>query len=248
MGFTFNRRRTALIAVPLVLAAAGGGTALAAGSGGDQIHACSSIAGVLRLADTCARGETAVTWNVAGQPGPAGPEGPTGPAGAPGSAGNVVGGVVLQGGDAVMSAVVDGIPADTADGSIDVKAFDVGVKNASTTGGGTGGGAGKADFSTVTFSKLYDASSPKLLLHVATGQHIPTATFTFRRPGANGATFLTYKLTDVTVSSYEQGGKQDKPGLESVELAFGKIEITYQPAGGGAPVTAGWDVKNNQST
>lgn len=241
MGFEFTRRRAALIVVPLVLAV-GGGTALAAGSGGDQIHACAGLAGVLRLADTCAKGETAVTWNVSG---PQGPQGPQGPAGAAGVPGNVVGGNVLTTGDAVISASVDGVPSDTADGSIDVKAFDAGVKNSTTAGSGSGGGSGKAEFSTVKFAKLYDGASPKLLIDDATGTHIPTVTFTFKRPGNDGATFLTYTLTDVVVTSYEQGGTEQKPLLESVELSFRKIEVTYQPANGGSPVTVGWDTSTN---
>ncbi len=72
-------------------------------------------------------------------------------------------------------------------------------------------------------------------------------TFTFRRPGENGATYLTYKLSDVLVSSDTVGGTHEPPGLENVELTFSKVQITYTPAGGGAPVTAGWDVKANQS-
>jgi type VI protein secretion system component Hcp len=68
---------------------------------------------------------------------------------------------------------------------------------------------------------------------------------TFRRPGPQGATFLTYTLSDVIVTGYDQGGTKEKPGLEGVDLSFSKIQVSFQPAGGGAPVTAGWDVKAN---
>src|SRR5206468_396376 len=103
-------------------------------------------------------------------------------------------------------------------------------------------------FSDVRISKLYDSSSPKLMLHTATGEHIPVVVFTFRRPGTHGDAFLTYKLTDVVVTDDEQGGDKDRPLLEHVDLNFAKVEVTYVPAGGGAPVTAGWDVKANKST
>ena len=79
-------------------------------------------------------------------------------------------------------------------------------------------------------------------MRTASGQQIPTVTFTFRK---DGRTFLTYKLTDVVVADYEQGGDKDRPQLEHVELNFAKVEVTYQPATG-APVTAGWDVKGNR--
>ena len=111
-----------------------------------------------------------------------------------------------------------------------------------TAGSGGGGGAGKVAFGNVRFAKLYDASSPKLLLRTATGQHLATATFTFKEAAA----VTTYKLTDVTVVDYEQGGDKDRPMLEHVELNFAKVEVT-PPAGERRAVTAGWDIKLNKS-
>lgn len=97
--------------------------------------------------------------------------------------------------------------------------------------------AGKVQFDAVRFTKAYDAASPKLLLRTASGQHIPTATFTLRKAGVT----VTYKLTDVVVTGYAQDGLTD-----TVELGFARVQVTYQPATG-APTTAGWDVKLNQS-
>jgi type VI secretion system secreted protein Hcp len=150
-------------------------------------------------------------------------------------------------GDALVFAKIDGIPGESADprhpGEIDVTSFDLAVKNATSGGSGGGGGAGKADFGPVRFGKVVDAASPLLLKAVATGQHLKSATFTFVRPGNKGATFETYKLEDVTVSRYEQGPAQ--PTAETVELGYAKITVTETPAGGGAPITFGWDVKAN---
>jgi type VI secretion system secreted protein Hcp len=97
-------------------------------------------------------------------------------------------------------------------------------------------------FSDVRFAKLYDASSPKLLLRMASGQHIPSVTFTLK----HGDAVLTYKLSDVVVTDYEQGGDKERPLLEHVELNFAKVEVSFVPAAGAAPVTAGWDVKLNK--
>ncbi len=235
-------RRIALIAVPI--ATVGAGTAIASAVPNDTavIHACVTKGGTFRNAagGACKKGETALAWN---QQGPAGvgrePPGPAGPAGAAGggSDATIVGGDPLQGGEADGLVAVDGVGTD-----IGVKSFAFGGKNAVTSGGGVGG-VGKVAFGDVRFAKLYDASSPKLLLRMATGQHIASVTFSFR----HGDTSLTYKLSDVVVTDYEQGGDKVRPLLEHVELNFAKVEVSFVPAAGATPVTAGWDVKLNKS-
>jgi type VI secretion system secreted protein Hcp len=147
---------------------------------------------------------------------------------------------------------LDGIPGESTDsqhpGEIDVTSFDVGVKNTGGGAAGGGGGAGKATFSPVTFTKLYDKSSPLLLKATASGQHIRSAEFTFRRPGPNGSGFLVEKLEDVTVTDYEQGGDTGTdPLLEHVSLSYAKISVAYTPVAGPPLVTAGWDLLANVS-
>jgi type VI secretion system secreted protein Hcp len=159
--------------------------------------------------------------------------------------GTVVGGDPLTGGQAEAFVKIDGIAGESTDrahlGQVDVKAFGFGGKNTAAAGG-----VGKVAFHDVTFSKLYDASSRKLLLKLATGQHIPSVTFSFRRPGAKGADFLTYTLSDVVVTSYEQGGAKERPLLEQVDLNFSRVQVAYTSPSG-ATTTAGWDVKLNES-
>ena len=66
----------------------GGSVAVWADSNQTVISACSSNrTGVLRIADQCRRGETAIEWNQAGPQGPVGPQGPAGPQGEQGVAG-----------------------------------------------------------------------------------------------------------------------------------------------------------------
>jgi type VI secretion system secreted protein Hcp len=236
-----TKRLMAGIVLPAVLAV-GAASAIAANAS-DVIRACAAKNGkTLHLAGKdgkCATGATALTWN---QPGPAGAPGQPGPAGPQGAAGasaaapeNIVGGDPLSGGQATMSASLDGI------GQIDVKAFGFGGKNTPSTAGG-GGGAGEVAFHDVVLAKLYDATSPKLFQRLATGEHIKQVTFTLESQGDD----LTYKLSDVVVTGYDQGGARERPLLERVELNFAKVEIAYTPAGG-APVTAGFDVKANKS-
>ncbi|MDA0159549.1 type VI secretion system tube protein Hcp [Solirubrobacter ginsenosidimutans] len=140
---------------------------------------------------------------------------------------------------------LDGIPGESADpshpGEIDVKSFAFGAKNSSTEGG-----PGKVTFSSISFTKAYDKSSPLLLQHVATGQRIPQATFSFRRSGRNGDGFLVYKFQDLGVGEYQQGGDTGvSPLLEHVVLDFAKVQVSYLPVAGPPLVTAGWDVRLN---
>jgi hypothetical protein len=99
------------------------------------IHACAGPRGTLRLAQHCAAGERAITWNItgpqgpegpaganggrgatgatgdtgpAGPPGPPGPKGDTGPAGAPGSDAHVS--IAMQ----TVSQSLPVLPAQTA--------------------------------------------------------------------------------------------------------------------------------------
>src|SRR5262245_12108289 len=128
---------------------------------------------------------------------------------------------------------IAGVQGESADaqhpGEIDVKSFHIKAINTPAAGGG--GAAGKVAFSQAEFTKNYDKSSPQLLQKVATGTHISTVSFTFRRPGTEN--FLVYKLDDVVVSSYEQGGDTGvSPLLEHVALTFSKITVSYTPVAG----------------
>jgi type VI secretion system secreted protein Hcp len=133
---------------------------------------------------------------------------------------------------------LDGAPGESADplhpGEIDVKSFHLTATNT----------AGRVTFGAAELTKTYDKSSPALLQDVSSGKHLASATFSFRRPGTEG--FLTYKLTDVVVASYEQGGEATvSPLLEHVGLTFSKIQVSYTPVAGPPLVTAGWDLKLN---
>ena len=45
------------------------------------------------------------------------------------------------------------------------------------------------------------------------------------------------------MTGYDQGGAKERPLLEQVALNFAKVEISYTPAGGGTPITAGVNLK-----
>ncbi len=72
-------------------------------------------------------------------------------------------------------------------------------------------------------------ASPTLMKACATGQHIKTATLSARKAGKGQMDYLTFKLQDVLVSSYQTGGSEhaDVP-VDQVSLNFAKIEIEYR--------------------
>jgi len=239
-----SRRRALKIALPAALAlGAGTAVAIAAIPASDgTIHACYSTTapsgtatGAVRIVDegqTCATSEQTLTWSQTGPTGPSGPSGPPGDTGS--SSGGSFGGTDSgssgsdQGGgpSADIFLKLDGIGGESTDdhhkGEIDVESFTFDARRTS----------GKVRFSPLRVLKVVDASSPKLMQAAASGRHIHNGTLSFRRSGdPNGVEFLTYKLSDIIVSSYEEGGANpDKRTLGSLEdevgLSPAKVQVT----------------------
>jgi type VI secretion system secreted protein Hcp len=258
-----SRRRALKIALPAALAlGAGTAVAIAAIPASDgTIHACYSttgtVTGAVRIIDegqNCATNEQSLTWN---QTGPTGPAGPTGPPADTGSSGGSFGGTDTGSGSTDQSGggpsadiflKLDGIAGESTDdqhkGEIDVESFAFSAKR--TTG--------RVTLSPLRVLKVFDASSPKLMQDAASGHHIKSGVLTFRRSGdPDGVEFLTYKLSDVVVSSYEQGGANpDKRTLGSLEdevgLSPAKVQVTEKTvdASGkaGPVVTASFNLRH----
>ena len=166
---------------------------------------------------------------------PKGPQGPQGDPGPPGdSGGDTSGGGSFGGTDtgtttqpggpnADMFLKLDGVPGDSTDkqhkGQIDVEAVAYNDKL-----------SGKRHVATIRIDKVTDSSSPKLLAASASGRHFKSATVTFRLSGADpGSAFETYKLSNVVVSSFEQGGANpDKKALGSLEEEVGLTAARLQ--------------------
>ncbi|MEM6636299.1 MAG: type VI secretion system tube protein Hcp [Pseudomonadota bacterium] len=128
---------------------------------------------------------------------------------------------------------VDGVKGESEDskfkGEIDILAWSWGVSQSGTMHGGGGGGAGKANFQDISLTKWVDLSSNTLWHHCATGKHIPHATLIVRKAGEKPLEYLTYKMTDVLISSYSTGGSGGEDRLtENVSLNFAKIETVYK--------------------
>jgi type VI secretion system secreted protein Hcp len=150
---------------------------------------------------------------------------------------------------------LDGIDGESTDakhkGEIDVLSWSWGSTNSGTHATGGGGGAGKVAMQDFHFVMEHNKSSPKLMLACATGQHIKKGTLTCRKAGGDQQEYLVVHLSDLLVSSYQAGGSASsvKPS-DQISLNFSKIEFEYkeQKADGtlGAPVKAGWNLKENK--
>jgi type VI secretion system Hcp family effector len=126
--------------------------------------------------------------------------------------------------------------------------FSAGVEYSITpaTGGG-GGGTSRSRFTPFTLTKKVDASSPKLLLDIASGRRIQQVSIDIFVP--TGKTILTnYELSNVipigsTVRSVQDGNKTVL--IEDITFDYEKIkQIVFSTSG---PVEECWDRSQNSS-
>jgi type VI secretion system secreted protein Hcp len=129
----------------------------------------------------------------------------------------------------------DGIKGESTDAKhkdeIDVESWSWGETQTGGPHPGGGGGGGRVTMQDFQFVMRLNRASPTLMRACATGEHIKTATVTGRKAGGKDQQeYLTFKLTDVLVSSYQTGGSEhaDFP-IDQVSLAFAKIEVDYRP-------------------
>jgi type VI secretion system secreted protein Hcp len=275
-----SRSRLFKLALPAVVAL-GAGTAVAIAAipstSDGVIHGCylttataGHTIGELRVIDAdatptqnCAANEATLTWDQQGPVGPQGDPGPPGDSGSGSDSGSDTsgGGGFGNGGaspfdtsqtggpSADIFLALDGIPGDSDDANhkneIAIESFAFLAKRPTITPGAT-------KLSSLRLDKVYDVSSPKLFAAATSGRHIKNAVLTFSTSSdPSGTDVLTYKLTDVTVTSYEQGGANpDTKPLGSLEEEIGlraaRVSVSEKRLGAGGqaspPVTATWQV------
>jgi type VI secretion system secreted protein Hcp len=270
-----TRSRLFKLALPAaVVLGAGTAVAIAAipGSNG-VITACrvttGTTPGQLRVIDVettppqiCTTNEATITWN---QQGPEGPVGPQGEPGLPGDSGTGTGGGGTGGGSPIDTSQpggpsadiflkLDGIAGDSDDArhknEIAIESFAFLAKRPTTTSKSHSATATR--FSGLKLIKVYDVSSPRLFGAATSGRHIKSAVVTFSTSSdSSGTDVVTYKLSDVTLTSYEQGGvNPDAKPLGSLEeevgLTAARVQVTektFDASGKAGPVvTASWQV------
>jgi type VI secretion system secreted protein Hcp len=148
---------------------------------------------------------------------------------------------------------VDGIDGESESKGfekwIDVESWSWGESQQGAHSGGGGGGAGKVVMQDFHFVMKVNKASTKLFLACATGTHIKNAELICRKAGKTQQNFLSVKMDDLLVSSFQTGGSghADILPTDQISLNFSKIVFHYkeQKADGtlasGTPV--GYDLK-----
>ncbi len=117
---------------------------------------------------------------------------------------------------------------------------------------GGGGGSGKASFHDVTFTHHVDKSSPLLMKACATGKHVREATISVRKDGKGQQEFLVITMMDVLVTSVALSvSAEGDATMESVTLAFAKVDLEYKPQKADGSLDVGvhfvYDLKANKA-
>jgi len=123
-------------------------------------------------------------------------------------------------------------------GQFEVLAFSWGVSNSGTTHTGGGGGAGKASFQDVSFTKYTDALTPVLLVAVASGEHFPKASLTYA--DSKGKPILVLEMESLLLTSLSLGGAASESALtENLTINFAKVKLTS------GTVSGSWNIAGN---
>jgi type VI secretion system secreted protein Hcp len=200
----------------------------------------SAVGGAPNDQGSCRQDEATITWNEHGQQGPPGAPGGQGAQGPQGSAGkNLVGqtsfGFGSGGGKTFLK--LDGVKGESSvklhKGEIEISSFSFGVSNAGTAAHGSGGGAGKTSFQSFTITKKLDKASPVLFQTAANGKHFKLAEISFmRKAGGTQHDYLKIKLTDVLISSLQQGQSPHGTPQEAITFNFKKAEESFLSSSG----------------
>ena len=124
---------------------------------------------------------------------------------------------------------IDGIPGESTDAKhkewIEIDSFSWGLNN---SGSGKGLSAGRLSMQDFHFVAPSGAASPLLMGGVASGKHFASATLGVRRRGADGdLDYLTYKLEDVLVSSYQTRSLDFSVPMDEISLNFTKLTESH---------------------
>lgn len=156
--------------------------------------------------------------------------------------------------DAFLKVNGGGIEGESGDeshrGWIEVSSYSWGVsqpaRGLATTGGQS---AERADFQDFTVVKTIDKASPKLVLACCKGTVLDDITLELCRAGGDKEKYMSYKMEDVIVSSFQPSSGTDLP-TENVSFSYGKFTNTYFELAHGSGRARGniemsWDLKDN---
>lgn len=117
---------------------------------------------------------------------------------------------------------------DTHRGAMDVLSWSWGASTGTPTRGR--GVAPSACIQDLVITKVIDLASPQLIMNGVTGAVAAEATLSMNRAGSYSRTdFLSLKMTNVTVQSYQTGGNTaENPLIEKVTLRFESLRGEYR--------------------
>jgi len=150
---------------------------------------------------------------------------------------------------------ITGIAGEAQDAShtneIEVTSWEWAIHQKSSMHSGSGGGAGKATVSDLTFDHRIDRASPNLLKFCLTGKHIDAATLVVRKAGGNPLEYFKITMGDVIVTRVAPVVKDTMPtGMEEVSLSFARVAQEYviqnHQGGSGGTVAASFDIQKNR--
>lgn len=126
---------------------------------------------------------------------------------------------------------IDGIPGESTHkahkGEIDVLAWSWGASSTSTA---TAKQASCVKVQDMSFTKYFDAATPKLISSMANGGTIANAKLTVRKAGENPLEYIVIDLNNVVVTSSSSGGSGGEDRLtENITLNFASATVTYRP-------------------
>jgi len=135
---------------------------------------------------------------------------------------------------------------------IDVLSWSWAESNSGSHATGGGGGAGKVSMGDFNFSMQTCKASPELFTACAQGTHIGEATLVCRKAGKTAQEYLTIKMTDLLVTSFQVGGSPSEVvPVDTIQMNFSKIEFKYaaQKKDGSldSPVVKNYDLKLNKA-
>jgi type VI secretion system secreted protein Hcp len=152
-----------------------------------------------------------------------------------------------------MGDTIKGESADSVQGpkgDIDILAWSWGMSQSGTTHMGTGGGAGKASFQDLSFTKYIDTASNALMIALAKGTHIKEVVLLARKAGDGQQRYIQITMKEVMVTSVSTGGSGGEDRMtENVTLNFANVKFSYVPqkadGSAGADKDFAWDIAKN---
>ncbi|MCV2369045.1 Hcp family type VI secretion system effector [Roseateles oligotrophus] len=135
-------------------------------------------------------------------------------------------------------------------GDVDILAWSWGMSQSGSTHMGGGGGAGKANFQDLSFTKYVDSASSALMVALAKGTHIAEVKLLVRKAGEGQQKYIHITMKEVIVTSVSTGGSGGEDRLtENVTLNFAEVKYDYTPQDSKGTVagdkTFAWNIAEN---